>query len=87
MDKSIIFISGPITSEDYARLNKLILTTKRRPKVVGIGHCVIGTGIWPFFNSSFLKDLPKRLNFQNLIAGCPPHPKEIEEVIKTIVKL
>ncbi len=51
------------------------------PKLIGIGHCVKGSGVWPHFGNSFLKDLHKRLNIQELIIGCPPHPMQIKSVI------
>lgn len=85
-DQPLIFISGPVTSEDYVKLNKIVLMTKPYPKLVGIGHCTIGTGVWPFFNNSFLNNLPERLNLQNLVSGCPPHPNQIEKMIKDVVK-
>ncbi|MFX0088179.1 MAG: hypothetical protein ACFFAU_21170 [Candidatus Hodarchaeota archaeon] len=76
---SIILIAGPITSEVYEKLSKLILSQDPSPKLIGIGHCVIGSGVWPYFDNRFLKDLPSRLNIEELIAGCPPHPMQIEE--------
>jgi Ni,Fe-hydrogenase III small subunit len=74
-------IAGPITSDAYLKLNKIILSQNPSPKLIGIGHCVIGSGVWPHFDNSFLTDLPKRLNIQELIVGCPPHPMQIEKIL------
>ncbi len=79
---SIILIAGPITQDGFERLNKMISSQESSPKLIGIGHCVIGSGVWPYFDDGFLKDLPTRLNIKKLIAGCPPHPMQIEENLK-----